>query len=415
MRIGLFILALAIRIAAIEYTGATETRFGDAADYLATAKSVCTAQVYPERGNLPFFRPPGLPFFIAAVTACEPSRIRVVKYALAACDAGTAVVLFELGLLLFGGLAGFLAGLAGAVYPFFVLSATDVRSEPLFMLLLTLSILLLLRGNAPGAGVAVALAALTRPTALLCVLLFAGHEVTRSRGSATPQRGRTAAISLVIAALLTLAPWVARNYLRFGELIPVNDAGSYSIWHASHPDTRAIYASQTREELRQRELQFETRTIHEVAAKVESRATTPMTRDREWRRLAMEDLRREPAESARFAMKKAWLYWRPWLNPLEYGKGTVLASAVILVALYVLAVIGLRKHPLRNAVLVYFAVLWLAHIPHQVVMRYRIPFTDPLLIVFAAGGTTRGLRRLGPRAPDPTDRPSLRDTAPQLR
>jgi 4-amino-4-deoxy-L-arabinose transferase-like glycosyltransferase len=398
MRFGVFILALAIRIAAIEATGANTVRFGDAGDYLDTARSVCTEQVYPERGNLPFFRPPGLPFFIAAVTGCEGSRVRGIKYALAACDAATVMVIFELGLLLFGSLAAWLAALAAALYPFFIFSTTDVRSEPLFMLLLTLSILLLLRGNAAGSGVAVALAALTRPTALLCLplfALFAGYGVTGSRGRVadaqprdpvTPQpRGRTAAVSLLIAGFLTLAPWVARNYLRFGELILVNDAGSYSVWHASHPDTRRIYDASSREELRRLEHEFENRTIHAVAAQVESRATTPNSRDREWRRLAIEDLRREPAESARFMARKAWLYWRPWLNPIEYGTRAVVASALILVTLFVLAAIGLWRHPLRNAVLVYFAVFWLAHVPHQVVMRYRIPFTDPLLLVFAAG------------------------------
>ena len=103
MRIGVFMVALAVRIAAIEATGAGSVRFGDGADYIATARSVCSEQVYPERGNLPFFRPPGLPFLIAGATLCETSQVRVIKYALAACDAATAVVIFELALLVWGG------------------------------------------------------------------------------------------------------------------------------------------------------------------------------------------------------------------------------------------------------------------------------------------------------------------------
>jgi hypothetical protein len=406
MRIGLFILALAVRIIAIEATGAGTIRFGDAADYLDTARSICERQVYPERGNLPFFRPPGLPFFIAAVTGCEPSRIRLVKYALAACDAATAVVIWELALLI--GLSGsqvvrrsdarpiagspdrsiapFLAGLGAALYPFFLFATTDVRSEPLFMFLLTLAILLLLRDQPAGAGVATALAALTRPTALLCIPLFALFA------------GRKKAAPLVIASLLTLAPWAARNYLRFGEIIVVNDAASYSIWHASHAETRRIYETNDREELKRREWEFETKTIHGVANEVAARATTPNARDREWRRLAIEEILRDPAASLRFAALKAWLYWRPWLNPIEHSSRTVIVSALILIPLFILAAIGIAKHPLRNAVLLYFVVLWLAHIPHQVVMRYRIPFTDPLLLAFAAytmwgWGYPRSMRR----------------------
>jgi 4-amino-4-deoxy-L-arabinose transferase-like glycosyltransferase len=372
IKIGLFLLALAVRIVAIEATGAASIRFGDGPDYINTARSICTDQVYPERGNLPFFRPPGLPFFIAAATLCEPSRTRAIKYALAAVDAGTVVVIFELALLLFGTAPAMLAALGAALYPFFIFSTTDVRSEPLFMFLLTLAMLLLLRGKPAGAGVATALAALTRPTALLCLPLFALFA------------GRKKAAPLLIAGVLTLAPWMARNYLRFGELIPVNDAGSYSVWHASHEDTRRIYATRDRAEFKRREWEFETKTIHEVARQVESRATTPNARDAEWRRLALEELTRDPEASARFALQKAWYYWRPWLNPIEYSTRTVVASAAILIPLFVLAAIGIARHRLRWAVLLFFAVLWLAHIPHQVVMRYRIPFTDPLLLVFAA-------------------------------
>jgi 4-amino-4-deoxy-L-arabinose transferase-like glycosyltransferase len=415
MRIGLFIVALAIRIAAIEATGASSMTFGDGPDYVATAQSICSQQVYPERGNLPFFRPPGLPFFIAGVTLCEPSRIRVIKYALAACDAATAIVIFEIAATLFGGVAALLAGLGAALYPFFIFSTTDVRSEPLFMLLLTLSILLLLRGNAAGSGVAVALAALTRPTALLCLPLFAVgvrwlcHRFPSARSEppgASESGGRAAALHLLIAGALTLAPWIARNYLRFGEIIVVNDAASYSVWHAQHPETRRIYEADTREEFKRRELAFETKAIHVVAAEVAARANTPNGRDREWRRLAIEDFRREPVASLRFMLLKAGYYWRPWLNPIEHGRKAVIASALILIPLYVLAFIGLWRcgaglrpasvgemkgrpeacttRPLAIAVLVYFAIIWLAHVPHQVVMRYRIPFVDPLLLVFAA-------------------------------
>lgn len=402
MRIGVFIVALAVRIAAIEVTGATSVGFGDAGDYLETARSVCSEQVYPERGNLPFFRPPGIPFFIAAATLCEPSRVRVIKYGLAAVDAGTAVLILELALLVWcsaglgpaaGRAAGLLAGLAAAFYPFFVFSTTDVRSEPLFMFLLTLASLLLLRERPAGSGVAAALAALTRPTALLCIPLFALYA------------GRRKAAPLLIASALTLAPWVARNYLRFGEVILVNDAGSYSVWHASHPETRRIYATEDRQEFRRRALEFETKTIHQVARQVESRATTPGARDAEWRKLAIEELRRDPEASARFAAVKAWYYWRPWLNPIEHGPRAVAGSAAILILLYVLAAAGMIRHPdkrLVAAVLIYFAVLWLAHIPHQVVMRYRIPFTDPLLLVFAAGAVS-SLRRAGADA-DTRDR-----------
>jgi hypothetical protein len=85
----------------------------------------------------------------------------------------------------------------------------------------------------------------------------------------------------------------------------------------------------------------------------------------------------------------------------------VAGSAALNVLLYALAAIGLVRHWKRDRfvtgwVISYFLVIWLAHIPHQVVMRFRIPFTDPLMIAFAAGAIVHFMR------PSP---PHLRTTA----
>jgi hypothetical protein len=70
---------------------------------------------------------------------------------------------------------------------------------------------------------------------------------------------------------------------------------------------------------------------------------------------------------------------------MEYSPLLVAGSAAFLIPLYVLAAIGLwhRRSCLRP-VLLFFATMWIAHIPFEVVMRFRVPFTDPLLIVFAS-------------------------------
>ena len=64
------------------------------------------------------------------------------------------------------------------------------------------------------------------------------------------------------------------------------------------------------------------------------------------------------------------------------------ASGVFNLLLYIFAAIALVRCPDRRfamAVVLYFAIVWLAHLPYQVVMRFRQPFTDPLLIALAAG------------------------------
>jgi len=382
MRFAVFILALVVRIAAIEWTGAETIAFGDGPDYVATTRSLCTQHVYPERGNLPFFRAPGLPFFIAGVTACEPSRTRAIKYGLALCDAITVLLLF----LLAGGNL-FAAAMAG-LHPFFVGGVTDIRGEPLFMMLLVAAIWLLVRDKPALCGIALGLAALTRPTGLLCIPLFA----IAAWGALWPSR-RVLAGGLVLAtSLLTIAPWTIRNFVRFHELIPVNDAAGFNLWRGTHPDLLRTVETTDPALFAQRSLTFETETAAVAARAVESRAKTPGARDREWRRLAMENVRRDPRFALESAVKKALGYWRPWLHPAEHGTKAIAVSFVVTLTLYILGAIGLWTFPDRRVALAvgaFFVAMWLAHLPYIPTMRLRFPLTDPLLIVFASFAIAR--------------------------
>jgi hypothetical protein len=389
MRFAVFILALAVRIAAIELGGAQTTTFGDAADYMATARSVCEQQVYPVRGNLPFFRAPGLPFFVAVVTACEPSRLRAIKYGLAVADALTVVVIFLIAQIV--GTSPWIAALLATFHPFFVASTTDVRTEPLFMLLLTAAIWLVLKGRPAWAGMAVGLSALVRPTGLVCIPLLALFGAARASGPPPPGSGPKArAARLLVAALLTLAPWTIRNYLRFHEPIAVNDAGGFNMWRGTHPELLAITKTQDRAAFDTASWNFETKTVAETVKVVEAKAKTPGARDREWTKLAWENVRRDPGQALEDTLYRAFLYWRPWIHGAEHGPKRVAISFVVVAGLYLLAILGMIKHPDRRlvwAAVIFFVALWLVHLPYITGVRIRTPLTDPLLIVFAAGVT----------------------------
>jgi uncharacterized membrane protein YdjX (TVP38/TMEM64 family) len=386
MRIAVFILALAVRIAAVEWTGAGTLAFGDGPDYVNAARTVCIQHQYPERGNLPFFRAPGLPFFMAAVTGCHPGNVRLVKYALALCDAVTVVLIMLLASSLWLGdsRASAVAGLLACFHPFFVGSVTDIRTEPLFMLLLLGSMVCLLRGRHASAGVLIALAALTRPTGLLCIPLFALFAWRRGH-------------VVLLAAVLTLSPWVARNVIRFGEPIVVNDAAGFNLWRGTHPELMAVVETTDRNLFAQRSVAFETRTVPAAVAVVDAGAKTPGQRDRAWRALAMQQVRADPGYAVRSSLKKAALYWRPWLHPGEHGLKAIAMSVVVILGLYLVGGLGLWQHPDRRlvmAVLLFFAAMWLAHVPYFPSIRLRMPLTDPLLIAFGAAPLAMSFTRL---------------------
>ncbi len=393
-RLAIFAVAFAVRIGAIGFHGPEEVVFGDGRDYLATASHLCREHAYPDRGSLPFFRAPLLPFFISATTLCHPERVVSVKVALAACDSGTALIIGEIAFLLFGSSgAATVAALLAALDPFFVLSVGDVRTEPLFMFFLTVAIWCFLRalrgGKAVSAllcGAAFALASLTRPAGL-AALTFAGITLLFSRGIRR-MRWKDAG-ALGVGAAIALLPWITRNALRYHELIVVNDAAGFSFWRGSHPEMDRIARIRDAAEYRRAALAFETVLTPAVARTIATPGRSPQERSRAWFAAGLENVSQDPAEAMRFACQKAWRYWRPWVNPQEHGRAAIAGSAVLNILLYGLAAIGLARYWERDRfvtgwVIGYFLVIWLAHVPHQVVMRFRIPFTDPLMVAFAA-------------------------------
>jgi 4-amino-4-deoxy-L-arabinose transferase-like glycosyltransferase len=403
VRWTIFAVALGIRVAAISWRGPDVVGFGDAQDYLATASQVCREHAYPDRTGLPFFRAPLLPFFIAATTLCNPERIVLVKLALAVCDAATALVIGEIAWLLFGSMAAAALGaLLAALDPLFIASVCDVRSEPLFMLFLTTAIWFFLRAcrdgtaaSALGAGAACALAALTRPAGLVA-LVFAGLAwlfVQREKRPPWPPLAALAA-----GATLVLLPWIVRNAIRYHELIVVNDAAGYNFWRGSHPELERISRITDAAAYRRATVAFEEEVTASAARSIEARAHSPLERSRAWFAAGFLNIERDPRQAMAYAVRRAWWYWRPWLNPQEHTAWAVAGSAILNVALFAFAAVGLartwRREPrVAGGVVSFFVVMWLAHVPYQVVMRFRIPFTDPLMIVFAASAIVHVLAR----------------------
>jgi len=381
--LALVVVAFAVRIAAIAAFGFERVEFGDARDYLDTAGALCATGSYPAQGNLPFFRAPGLPFFIAAVTACHPQNVVLVKLALTLVDSLTVALIVALSFaLLRSPAAALLAGLAAAFHPLFIVGVTDIRTEPLFMFFFW-SAATLVAAFRPAAaspplpkrrlaspqpivlaGACLAMATLTRPVTLIFVPLFL--LATRKR------------MLFALGFVAVLLPWTARNYARYGEVILINNAGGYSLWRGTHPEMARIYDIDDRDAFHRASIEFEEQITKPATRKFRSSA--------EWRDDALANIRKHPRLEAKFALKKALLYWRPWLNPQEYSTRVVMVSGIAFVALYALAILGFARMP-RTMVLwiaAFFVLGWLAHIPHQVVARFRYPLTDPLLLIAAA-------------------------------
>lgn len=391
--------ALLVRLVAIYEYGPSVIKFGDAPDYLSAAARVCSAGSYPDGSSMPFFRAPGLPFFIAATTFCHPEAIWLVKIALAVVDTISVAMVFLLAEELFHDRRLSLLAMAGAaIYPYFIAQVCDVRTEGLFMMLFTASIGMALRAiRRPAlppailAGVCAGAAALVRPVALLLLVLLPAAFFYL----ASFRVKRTAAFAA--GAILCLGPWIVRNEIRFHELIFVNDAGGYNFWRGTSPEIARVESLSDAREFSNASIRFETITSPAIAREVDGAAGTPLGRSREWYRRAWNNFAENPGAFCVRLIRNAWAYWRPWLSTQAHSRTVTAASGLLMIPLDVLAFLGwtlLRRRDRRLALWCAAGALsfWILQTPFQVVSRFRIPITDPFLIVFAAASVMALLR-----------------------
>ncbi|HEY6148243.1 MAG TPA: glycosyltransferase family 39 protein, partial [Thermoanaerobaculia bacterium] len=349
------------------------------------------------------FRAPGYPVLLAAVTLGHPGSPwapAVAKGANAVLGALAALLIAAISARIFRrrGIAA-VTGLAAAVHPGLVSLSADVESEPLFLvLLLSAGFLLLAAVDRPSsnlgvaAGIVLALAALTRPSALALAPFLAAPLFDRRY----PLRARShLAASGLLGFAIALAPWTLRNALVFHEFLPVNDAAGSAFYQGNSDWTVRFYALRTREEYTAWSRAMFT-DLERETAELERAGLSPGERSRHFLRKAVEERRRDPAGWARLLLRKAADFVRPGPSPMFWPRAVVLAVSFFGAAVSILAVIGLATATRRGAAAfaAAFLVATLAlHVLLIVVWRYRIPYWDPVLLLYAVPGGAKILGR----------------------
>lgn len=190
-------------------------------------------------------RTPLYSLFIALVFGAggNLATLTVVQHALGVLTAG---LTYGLGRMTFGPIAGLLAGLALAVAGPTLIYEHYLMSEALFTLLLTLALLALalaLRRGTTGwllaAGLAVALAALTRPIGQALIPIGIGMAFLL----ALPRWRDGTRRAMIVAAglLLLLAPWMGRTWLTHGSTGAEGALGQALIGRTVRHDKGFVY------------------------------------------------------------------------------------------------------------------------------------------------------------------------------
>jgi hypothetical protein len=390
----LFLAALALRLAAIGVAGSATLRFGDARAYISAAEAIVETGHYPKQTDYFSFRAPGYPFFLAAVTLGHPRWIALAKAANALLGSAQALLLAILAARLFGRRDLALAtGIAAALDPGLVFLSTDIQSEPLFVLFLTAAgFLLLVSADRPSsnfavlAGGSLAVAALTRPSALALAPLLAAPLFDRRY----PLRARAhLAASALLGFALAMTPWTLRNALVYRDVVPVNDFAGFNLYLGNSDLMDRFYKLESRREYEAWIAEYDGLIRSRFAGLEKSGEMSPSRRTRAFWKMTLEERRANPSRTIPLLIHKTWDWLRPYPNRLFWPAWTVWTTGVLYGLLSLLAVLGLiwsRRRGVSLFVCAYLALTLLSHVALIVVWRYRIAYWNPVLLVYGAAG-----------------------------
>jgi hypothetical protein len=319
--------------------------------------------------------------------------MRAVLWAQVVLGALLVPVVGRVGALAFGRRVGLLAAAATAFYPELLWYPAHYWSETTYLLLLWGAIERTLaadargsRGTAAFAGLLWGLATLTRELSLYLVPIVAVWMLRPRGGGAAPParatrdltRGVSRAAVLVLATVLTVAPWTIRNAIAYRAFVPVSTMGGLNLWQGNTTLTHLE--------------------IYEVLATKGG----PVEQDRFCRQMARETIAaRQPTWIFEKLGEQMPEFWKAGSEVLDHLVGRQACGAlplrmlvpleIVLVLPYLVALgfflVGLVRLRFSGAawlLLLLLAAYNAAHVVAYATTRFRLPVLPVVFMVAAA-------------------------------
>ncbi|MCR4437645.1 MAG: glycosyltransferase family 39 protein [bacterium] len=355
----------------------------NAYDHLA--RSLVAGNGYvDEQGRATAYRPVGYPAFLALIYLLFGRSLAAVRIVQSVLTTALVGVVYLLALRLFDRRVARIAAGICALYPYFVYVAGVLYSEALCVFLLAYAVYRFIRAcDEPrtlrfvGLGTLLGALLLIRPN-LLAALPFFVAWYCWVPGVRRRMLAWMAALSLLVA-IATIAPWVARNYVRLGAFTLTTNGGR-NFWLGNNPAATADTGN-------------EVALPPDLAQRLDQ-ASSEVERDRIYYATGLAFIRQQPVRFLRLAASKAVAFWRLYPVPSTGFKQnerlSKVASIVTFGPLLGLAILGLiaswRRSPRENlAFLCLFIGFDVAHALYIAIVRLRLPL-DVFLMPFAGFG-----------------------------
>ncbi len=436
--LAIFALALAVRVFYNLTVARNYVPLHDAADYDAIARHLLNEGCFCTAPHIPTtFRPPLFPLFLALVYQVGGANPLHARLALSVVGAGTCLLAALIARDLFGWRAGLVAGLIAATYPQLFIWDAWLYSESLAIFSYAACCLVALRLARSqrslrtwggrwrwlAGGALFGLTALVRPNGVYALLAFIGFLVVAaaapalSRRLSAPHPSASAqrlsrrvaqlgaslqwiaprklswrrawlgALLLCVGFAVTLAPWVARNYVvTGGDFIPFTSidgvviAGAYNDLVYQQPIFQGQWANPSL-----------------VPAYLRATGPQPkncgprceVARSQQLSHLGEQWALSHLTELPFLVIYRMDALWTPASSPAEEGMpiwpafATLYPLAVILLAFWGMGMLIVRRRWQGLIPILFVAMVTLGAMVFYGSPRMRAPM-EPLLVVFAA-------------------------------
>jgi len=384
--LALFAVALVLRVATVVYVNRSYSTFVFAPDsrlYDGLAKSLVVGEGYAIGGDHREYTriAPVFPIYLAVLYGLFGRGVQIVGLANALVGSLTCLIMYGIGRKLLSRWAAALGGFLATAYWEFLFWTPFVLKETLALFLFSGALLLVLESLERGSrkvaflgGCALGLAGLARYPHLAFFPFLIGAFIL----SADRKRLRTLILPLILGGGLALTPWLARNYVVFGEVLLSNHGPARAFYLTHGPgkveDTRGYAAPEG----------LDLKRIEEM----DQQGTSAHARERSYLRSFLAQVTADPWRLARLVGAKVVNMWRPTWEKFRFQFPIIhIPFTVTYAILLALGLVGLVLHTretgrlsLLHVVLLYYLAahtLWWAEIRNRV---YLMPY----VIVFAA-------------------------------
>lgn len=380
------LLALAIRLAfllPVHTLGYTS----DEREYVSIARQLAQGMEFVDSNGERSTRAPLYPLVLAGIFSVSGGSVRLAECA--GCVLGALIVLlvFLVGKDVLGDRqAALWAAALAAVYPGLVIYSGMLQTETLYTVLLLLSVWMACRlassSNHAASfvlGCICGAAALTRAVFLGFFPFLVALLWSKSRSNGQPAvRG---VVLCVLGFCLVLAPWTARNYALYRELVPVSSGGGNALLAGNNPYATGTWRMQPG---------FEQ--WYEQEARLLGVENTKALSEPEKGKLSGEIARRyivsHPGEVVSLMLKKAHIFFVYPITNTDSAisvQGLAVIFDLLMLLLAMVGLVALRPKGNLSFVVLPLVVFAAIQLSLHAEARFRLPLI-PLLSLFSGVG-----------------------------